>query len=95
MVLPLHRPGGGLRSVCAHEACDYVQRRHLRRILGCAAIQMFFWFVGFRLQYDLPENIIGVTEQHRINFPHLHHRRSAADHRKFHGKQADADELHV
>ena len=36
MVLPLHHPGGGLRSVCTHEARDYVQRRHLRWILDCA-----------------------------------------------------------
>ena len=30
-----------------------------------------------------------------INLAHLHHRWSPADHREFHGKQADADELRV
>ena len=40
VVLPLHRPGGGLRLVCSHEARHYVQRRHLRWMLCCDIIRV-------------------------------------------------------
>ena len=93
MVLPLHCLGGGLRLVCAHEACHDVQRRHLRWILGLGLFSDNFLLLHFVSEFRFHDVII--IEKPRIDLAHFYHRWSPADHREFHGKQADADELHV